>query len=216
MSAIQQMFLGNNWIPRNWLVAEYLLATNSNDTSGNGNNGTDTSMSYSWSEATFNGSTSKITTTSVWWMTEFSVWFWMYLTSDITGSMLASAISSEITGNTYWFTIHWNTYNWNNNEMGFYISSTFSWNAWMWASLSLNTWYYVVWIKTSTLHYLYIDNVLKWSFNSGAYTSVSQTQAFWVNSVGLSSRFFPWKIKKTRIYNRVLNATEIALLYADF
>lgn len=203
MSAIQQMFLGNNWIPRNWLVAEYLLATNSNDTSGNGNNGTDNgTITYSWSHADFNG-TGWIGTAFTWlnsWDCTISFWsnfnntgdqvlywsssaFWGWVRTDVTSTISVSVNWDGVTGSRQ-------------------ISRTLS--TWVWYN-------YIV-TKSGSDVKLYENNVQIISFTDANWFSAGNFQIWGtVNWVVL----FKGKGKKMRVYNRVLNSTEIGLLYAD-
>ena len=232
MSAIQQVMLWvSAWIPRNWLVAEYLLANNSNDTSGNGNNGTDTSMSYSWSEATFNGSSSIVSlpNTSIikpTWVFSFS--WWVNIQNNAAAGTYPTIVQSYsqswtvagfviyqtpsdhpsnpnclrfIVWKNTWFTL-WTDY------VEAFSPLTVTWGSWYffyaeynWSNISIRVnstnWTTVSW--SSWLAYNTTTYALFWASNH-------TWSHFW---------YLNWKVKKARLYNRVLNAAEIAALYAD-
>ena len=191
---------GGSPIPRDWLVAEYLLATNSNDTSGNGYNGTvNGTVTFNGTDATFGAgwvsNAVQITADGT-----HSIWF---KTSDASTRM--ALISKAAWGNAQ--RIYVGDANklqvvigWPYTELigGVAVNDGVYHNA-------LYTW------GTGGIK-LYIDNVLIASNaathynNGGTIMNIGYNEAEWP---------FIWQLKKARIYNRVLNAGEIAALYAE-
>jgi len=192
---------GGGWIPRDWLVAEYLLATDSLDTSGNGYNGTDTAITYSSGSAVFNGSTSKIWTPvqitpdgthSIWFKTSsastrlalLSKFAWangqrMYI-GDLNKLQVAigwpytELIGGVAVNDNVW---HNALYTWGTGGINLYVDGT-----------------------------LIATNPATHFNNGGTIMNIGYNENEWS---------FDGNLKKTRIYNRVLNSAEIAALYAE-
>lgn len=224
MSAIQQVMLWvSAWIPRNWLVAEYLLASNSNDTSGNGKNGTDTSVTYSWTDAAYNGTSSNTNVSSFWALTTFSTSFWINAdTTSGTGSYQYPITLSENNPSWYYNFVFIYSHVTSSFQQSFTIHNS-SWYQSLkitWFTLQASTWYHIVlvysWGTGGTMS-IYVNNVLNNSMTlSGAIGSSNPTLCIGADNYGWTPwNFYDWKVKKARIYNRVLNAAEISALYAD-
>lgn len=228
--AIQVNTLGGSsggWIPRDWLVAEYLLATNSLDTSGNGYDGTlvwtasiswgalNTTNSNYMSIPSWTNSASGISSTY-----SRSIWF---KTSN--ASQFNFLISNEWPSVPYTWQAYYLTTTWkltidflNNFATSRYISETStSWyNDGNWHNFIFT--YDWTWPSASSMK-VYIDGVQATMTNtlntigSNDWANV-QSSYVWARLYEVA-QWFIGSFKKIRLYNRVLNAGEIAALYAE-
>lgn len=193
---------GGGWVTRDWLVAEYLLATNSLDTSGNGYNLTDTNVTYSSGSALYDTTANSYNSNDLYTTTSYSTSFWFR----------ANAKSGGV------------QYLWANQwvEAGMYFDGNFnyvqrfvSWYSTITTGSGMTnwTWYHCVAMTTPAGMQIYLDGALVASnTNMWTPTTFSAGMWLWENGFGNSSNI---NVKKFRIYNRVLNAWEIAALYAD-
>lgn len=170
-------------IPRDWLVWEWLLDWNANDTAWT-NNWTETDITYVWAErwyvnqcASFNGSSSilSLPATTLWtiWTQDFYVSWWYYLTDPWSGHypMLFGSFQSPSPfvwptiffdpHNVWWWWWWWDAIQFRATGDNKFFSSTS-------ASSLYNGWHHIVMTRISWTLYLYIDWVLdnSWSDNT--------------------------------------------------
>lgn len=207
---IKKIYLGSTiiydkWIPTDWLIAEYLLDWNVLDTSWNWNNWTATNVTYTtWLKdkqcAVFNGSSSKIATSS------FNIW-----TNDFTWCWRLNTWSSWnqiILSNSNW----WNytqlvLFNW------WYEFPIFA-SDFQWWSFSTWTWIHFLIERNWNNKSLYINNII-------INTQDCSWQSAWNDNMNLWQRpfdnIFPflWNQQNIRYYNRALDSQEKTQLYNE-
>lgn len=205
-------------IPRNWLIAEYLLNWSSVDTSGGWLNGTDTAMAYN--------------DTEVWYQKQHGTFNWgtafVSFSPNNLNSLTSGTISAWIKRTATWvqhpvlvklqvsvsdhIQILFNT----DNTLRFIIAdtncasvSTFTdWN-WhhfcgTWSSLAGATW--MNHYKDAVLDNSNATSVSLWNY-TGANINI------WNYTWTL---FMQWNISNLRAYNRVLSKDEVNLLYLEW
>lgn len=77
-------------------------------------------------------------------------------------------------------------------------------------------WHHVVYIRdvTQKKHFLFVDGILK-STSVDTYTTLSNTSSFTIGKNGPPDQYWTGKVDDIRIYNRVLNNTEVIALYNE-
>ena len=204
------------FIPRDWLVGEWLLDWNTNDTSWNWKNGTATDVSWVDAErwyiskwASFNGSSSYI-----------DLW-------------------NKMTDAYYWISVWANiTDNWNRRR--FVDFGEDSWSDWQFViskyqdtnKIMYRNWkndypsadgyliynerhHYVIYQKGDTI-YFYRDWILHSTTNtSETPQSHSRSHAYIWKSNRSADPLYKWQMVLLRTYNRVLSPTEIQALYQE-
>lgn len=198
--------------PRDWLVAEYLLDWNANDTSWNVNDWNPLNISwvgaergYVWKVASFNGSNSYISTPfslntlpisiSMWCNLDTSSWWVFFIWNDNWGwdySIL------------YWF-------NWN-------VISAWIWTSRMDSTTAISYWewnHIVLTIDISWNANLYLNNISIASSSSGADTWWAST--FYIGKKETWTAYYmDGDIWLARIYDKVLSEDEIKELYLEW
>ena len=216
-------------VPRTWLVGEYLLDWNANDTSGNGNNGTATNVTYTtpaWSSVqvwVFNGSSSFIECMSNGFGTHnnasFTVSAWAYL----------DTLGSNRNIRSYDFTSHTSPFysqsmrissTTNRPYFGYNNSGSFSVDSQMAMTTSL----------TASKRFFICAQVEDWNqkFWLGDVSSLTEevtktitplsvtyyNQEVWIGKANFGA-YFDWWLARIRAYDRVLSTAEITDLYDE-
>lgn len=213
-------------IPRDWLVWEWLLDWNANDTSGNWYNGTVYWTSYSsWlnnslsmyfensNNAGYYDKKDYVTLPNI-SLNNFSVSLWTKFKLANNFDYNAALFSIWDWTNWPFFWIKTDTRNWNLLAWFYYNWSTYeSWNY----SINDESWHHITVTKSQNEMKLYIDNRLKDTINipniifSNEPAYISYHQWFWWTA--WSSRYY-WYIDNIRIYNSVITEdNRIALWY---
>jgi len=205
-------------IPRDGLVAEYLLDWNANDTSGNWNDGTATDVSWVSADrgyvkevGDFNGSSSYVDIPS-----SVCSNLWTTFTVDITVN-LSTTLSSEIWRRRYNNTnisIKWTG---NENELRLWI---YDGSAWQEAVLSIELNKYeklsMVSDANNSVMKIYKNGTL---FEEKTNISFGNSNNDWIAIwayADWSVDHSDWQIWLVRIYNRALNQSEIKNLYQEW
>ena len=203
-------------IPTLWLLAEYLLDGNANDTSGNGNNGTATDITYvtptgasvqvaQWS------STGRISIPdlSLSWSSGFTFSCVFYFDA---GSTVEQPIWYNHSGDFY-FRVR----SLSGNNMQFAIQDTGS-SRIVTSSVLSSGWYHMTMRATNNGSMsIHLNNSSIWSTSVWTLTTISS--GLW-NAFLLAWRFgtsenWQEKMALCRFYNRELNTTEIWQLYTE-
>ena len=223
--------LNNTAIPRDWLVWEWLLDWNAVDTSWSWNNWTATNVTWNTAErwyvkevSSFNGNSDIIVNNNPFaWLFSVNVWInttqslWTYWTDKAYG--WSQIINADVSGAANdiiplsileWYPVIW-IWNagWN------YLTSSFSWN------YQVNDWKYhmitMLRVPSSNTISLYID----WKYISSQTNNIISTNTndqtkfrMWIE-VPWNGSYFNWNIWLARIYNRVLNNSEIQALHQE-
>lgn len=189
----------------------YHLNGNSTDSSGNGNNWTDTNVSYVagkfWQCASFNGSSSYITTSSA--VITWNVWAW-------------TTISFRMYWDNYTNCVPINHFSWSNYYSDIFIESTtkiyprlFSYTWTLSGSYTLQTGkrYHIVMTWSWTTEYCYINWEL--IFTRTWCTDWTPTWNFtiWRNAHLWWRNYFDWLIDEVIVENRVWTPVEIQKYY---
>lgn len=210
--------------PTNGLSAYYPFNGNANDESGNGNNGTVTGATLvadrfgnSSSAYSFNGTSNYINCgTSTFGITNrVSVCCWMKLVNSFTTpnrNLLAKYNWTQDRGFQLGTTPQGNIGfggRDGNNEYSGTGSTTFS--------LADNQWHFLVSICDSNLWQLWVDGILKLEYNSNNInTSIISSDPLCIGKLWQdNSGFYSGYLDDIRIYNRVLNSSEISSLYTE-
>ena len=202
------------FIPRDWLVGEWLLDWNTNDTSWNWNNGTATDVSWVNARrwyinkcASFNWSSSKLDTnynipSS---STTYSVWWWYRLDS----------------ADNYWVLLsQWTTTN-STNKFNIEYSSAvrFAIHDWDWNTYAVEAWdidwkwHYYMWTFDWSNVKFYDNWILQWT------TSFSWSNDLSSDSMRISSYSnddtcnINWDCWNVLAINKALSADNVKLLY---
>lgn len=204
--------LGNT-IPRNWLVAEYLLDWNANASVGT--NGTATNVTWvktnkwyqnqAWS---FSWSNSNILVNSNMWFTIYSyidINWWFAINSWQSNKYIMS-----LWGNTGWalFIAISLTYDWYIRfDFWNYYISTLTWNG---------LFYFFRIVKQWSLVYIYINNILVHSWVFIAWSDIWNW--FWIFCPiwAQSAANGSWLAQTIRFYNRILSDNEAQILYYEW
>ena len=206
-------------IPRDWMVAEYLLDGNANDTAGT-NNWTATNVTWTWADrgyveevGSFNGSSSQVNTSSNITLNSMSVW----IKPDV-----------EITtSNAYWLASRWadsfgirfwsvtgNATNEIVTVVGGWNSNVSYWNQSTVGNITTD-WHHLVlvweWWTTYRLYKNLIDlwTSINWAWWGAGQISLSRFGSFRTNP------YFDWKIWLVRMYDKALTSSEINTLYLE-
>ena len=207
--------LNNTAIPRDWLVAEYLLDWNANDTAWS-NNWTATNVTWVWTErwyisncASFNGSSSYIDL----WNKMTDAYYWI-------------SVWANITDNWNWrrFVDFWES-SW--SYWQFVISKYQDTNKIMYRNWKNNyqsaagyliyneRHHYVIYQKGNTI-YFYRDWILHSTTNtSETPQSHSRSYAYIWKSNWSADPLYKWQMVLLRTYNRPLSNSEIQSLYKE-
>lgn len=174
----------------------YKLNWDATDSSWNANNGTASNISWTiwlrWGGgATFNGSSSKITT---WAQTintgEFfwSCWFktttaaaWKTVISNNNGGSYAQLTAWGTTTGNIWFEIFAST---------IFFTTTFS----------DGLWHNIAWTRLSTTSYLFYDGKLRWTATPGSNSAGSSAINIWSRPFD-SNGIFTWEIDEVILEN---------------
>ena len=217
----------NAQIPTNGLVAWYPLNGNANDSSGNGNNGTVSGaipttdrFGKSGQALSFNGSNAKVTLPDLYigdttQDKSFSAWFRL----DQTYAYLS--LLSQSTGPTSGSSNYW-IIEVNNKEVivGQYINAKDNSPFKISVNLDTTRYHHLAVIcsnsyPTNQKIKVFLDGLLVGSISSTNILGLAgNTYIEWATEWG-GSTFHPGSLDDIRIYNRVLNATEINSLYHE-
>lgn len=191
------------------LVAFYPLANNSLDNCKNQYDGTDTAMTYDGLSGIFNGTTSRISTSTYFLngLTEVSVSFWCKL-NNLTGDQ---AIVSRWATSASILLYHDDPLGWrmflrhtDGNSRIFETGVV----------ASSNTLYHIVITFDNTgLYKLYINGI----YHSEALTLATTTFNSTVNALDIghdsNTRLLDGELSKSRIYNKAITAEQVAAIY---
>lgn len=208
------------WIPRDWLIGEWLLDWNTDDTSGNGKNGVKYWSSYeswltSWQSMLFENSNNVgfydkkdyvvLPNISV---NDFSISLWTKykVANNFDYNAALFSIWDWTNWPFFWIkadTRNWNLISWLYSNGSNYESSSFNVND--------NSWHHIIINISDNSMILYVDNNYISSVSipniifSNQPSYISYHQWFWWTS--WSSRYY-WNIDNFRIYNRVITSAE--------
>lgn len=207
-------------VPTDWLVWEYLLDWDANDTSGNWNDGTATDIT--WNSATkgyvtevasFNGTSSRIDFSSnpfdsfMDWNSDFSIAWWF------------NADNISATNEYYIFNNFPNKYVIKIRDWSLQTKARIS-NTSYKTTFSLSTWqwyFFVATYSSSNWQKLYIN----WSLvGSDSNTWSFDNASWWVTRIGEGDqnrwKYFNWLIWIFRVYNKILTDYERNNLYQEW
>jgi len=211
-------------VPRNWLEAEYLLATNSLDTSGNWFDWTDTLVWYFAGYASLSTS-SYISLWNVlnWEYTQpFTKWFWHKTTDNWANKHIFSKQNQSWVNQWTWIEMNnWKYWIWLYNATSatdnirletvstfndgdwHYVTFTYDWSgSYLWVTV------YVDWVSVSTSLITYT-----WTITNSILNSESlQINWRWTST----DSTMECGLAKLRVYDRVLDLDEIEILYWDW
>jgi gliding motility-associated-like protein len=214
-------------MPTNGLVGCYPFSGTANDYSGHGNNGTVYNASLTIDRFnrnnnaySFNGSGSYISLSPVnsFLLGNFTYSVWVKVSSYPSSNSSSCIISIGSNSGEQTLSLY-NNYG-NNKGFGFSSSSGFGPPAtWHYGSLpSLNTWYHIAVTRSNTEIRFYINGIFAGNTNfnnsQASYGSIGQKRAI----IGARydhnfNYYFEGVVDDIHIYNRVLSASEISLLY---
>lgn len=212
--------LGNS-ISRVWLVGEWLLDWNRNDTSWNWYNWSWSNVTYvkttKWYQAqawSFNGSSSSISTTYTrsWDTSPFTLTAWIYSNNTTVWTRPVWWSDSSFRNSACsMYSFVW----WSSNKMYWLIRSS-TWTSYDLIHNSIqnaNTWeMYTLTYDWSTVN-IYKNGVLDWT---KTWVASIWNRALWFGrALNNSAPVFNWQIQLARIYNRALSQDEIQLLYLE-
>lgn len=205
-----------NSIPRTWLVGEWLLDWNANDTNDwTKNNGASTNVTYTNTERwyqkqiwSFNGSSSNInwiwSVDFRWW--NFTISQWIKYNNITTWTAIITLVRTDWS----WNWIIWKTVLWNKPWFSLY---TWSWNDLEQTDKQNWVWYHQVLVREWTNARLYINWQLNKSITIWAtITNWTNLNTYWQ----YYSDRFNWYSEWVRIYNRTLSQQEIQNLYQEW
>lgn len=197
------------WIPTDGLIAEFLLATDANDTSPTANNGVATWVVFAWWFATFDADTDSViapsnvaynitTGTMSFKIQTISTIIWcIACRNDNVNDSFFISIADIIDASDPWkVTFYW----WNSATTQ---STTPVVNDWSWHTVVIT---YEPWDVN-----VYIDGVLSWTFADDLVSG-----SMWAPlNIGYRAFDTPWHtidgwLARYRWYNRILNSGEIA------
>lgn len=203
----------------NGLLSYYKLDGNSNDSVGS-SNGTDSNITYNAasgiiiSGASFNGTTSTITTSSNWIpsMTDMTVSAWVNY--DSIGTGFPTAVSNFVTGGSgKWFALNANP----SSQMEFAVDAAGgSGRQVIGVAMTAGTWVHVVGIRDTANAELRIH--LNYNHRTGTTSSVN-TSTLACNAVNSylgntnGSNLFAGDLDEVGVWDRVLTLAEIQELY---
>lgn len=204
------------WIPRDWLVWEWLLNWNANDTSGNWNDGTETNIAYSNNWAIFNGSSSNISSPSDLWLNWNSQPFSISVTIIPTNNLNTQQIFFNYSDNWKKTYNYIEFYNWAVRfiRVRWWIDAdicSYTKNINWWVS------YHIVGTYDWTNLRLYINNILV-NTTSSIWDGFWPIWISWFNIWSHNWWWWPYfsgNIKWVRVYNRPLSYSEIQTLYNE-
>jgi len=215
------MYIQNNTaIPRDWLVAEYLLDGSAVDTAWS-NDWTATNVTFLPAErgyveevGSFNGSSSNVFVWPITLWTNFTLNFLVKYTDSSTLMMLFNEKSGQDLARIY-LNNDWDVqmYFWQNTSNR--ISSSFtnpSIHDWEYHFLTINI---DIVAMTTTVYLDWVSQTITYSNSWSAWSIVLNWFYLWAD-VDNTRRFFNWKIWLTRIYNRALSEQEINQQYQEW
>ena len=209
------MFSNPTSIPREGLIAEYLLDGNANDTAG-GNNGSASNISWVESEvwyvkenAIFNGSSSKVVSTQS-SLSNFSIS--VFFKWDVAPSSTARQVVNCIWSvDSMWIT--WG-HPASDFEKTFYIHTS-NWYFPCKIQQNLIAWvyYHIVWVYDWSTAKIYVN----WELDhSVSVTWTIQTS----NTLNIghinNGSYFDWSIWLVRLYNKILSESDIKSLFFEW
>ena len=203
-------------ISRVGLVAEFPLNGNANDTSGNGNNGTPTNIVWSSSGtwdgrqvALFNGVNSLISNSPAVWLArangeEITVNAWIKWAGGTGYQDIANV--RGVGWHNWIFYKHTDA-----DKLSFHAASNqYKWNysipqsQWIMVTATVNSW----WVSQVFVNGILTNSVTWYTFGS----SFTNTFSLWAWLP--YSEYFSGAMSNVKIYNRVLNTSEISSLYS--
>ena len=203
--------LWNNPPSRVWLVWEWLLDWNANDTSWNWNNWTATNVTYvktyKWYQSqagSFNGGNSRLSLWTTWiptWNSNRTMCAWISWNKN--NNTVIYSIWWSSTDNNMWISIH---SDWQIKAYVYWRADLLSWVDKSWTHFVCAT------LNWTTLS-VYVDWILK---NTWTYSSVNITATnheIWNLSLW---HYYLWLIQWVRHYNRALSQEEIQTLYLEW
>lgn len=196
-------------IPRLWLVAEYLLDGNANDSSWAGNNWTGTSVSYTSSNMGYTNQCVVFT-----WTAYITSWFSGHNSGDFTDSFWFkySGTGDQVlygsnSGNRGWLR-YWNP------AWTIQISVNGSNVASVSDSVTTGVRYHYILTRSWNNYTLYKNNMSILTNTTSGVFSVSTLNLSWVFNNGTVPAI--WSMKLWRSYNRVLTPKERQALYYEW
>lgn len=211
-------------VPTTWLVAEYLLDWNANDTSGNGNN-----LTENWSIGYTTPSGASIQVADFDGTNDYLNW-----QADITSNNMSFSFwinpDSTPTENRHILDKRWSslqfllrTINSTSDSTNIlFRDNTNTSNGVDWPSLSVWSWQHIVGIYDydNNTWYIYIDNVdettsTTWTFNNPLRSDTTQDLYVWKDST-TSNNYVDSKMCLIRIYDRALTSGDIENLYLEW
>jgi len=194
------------------LIAKFSLNGNANDALWI-NNWTASNVTWvDWKQnqsASFNGTSSVITTWSIISTTTMSIWVWV---NTAVSSATTYPFITKRNSNATWIFVFWYTswlvsfrdYNWSAFWFNPSNRSTWTINNWKWR--------YVVFTRSWTTWIYYIDWVQSWTTTAASnITPNTNWLKIWRDSV--DSVYYTWWLDEIEIYDHVLTPWEIKMKY---
>ena len=203
------MYIQNNTaIPRDWLVAEYLLDGSAVDTAWS-NDWTASNVTYLPAER---GYVEEVGSFNSNWTVTTWTWIWIWLTAFTVSAFIKSSVADTAERRVLAWLNSWGS---NIFYMQYYQNKYYA-IAWVWwadwviqpTSPTPPVWEYVHYLIENnwTNFRMYVNNILVWSDT----WSFSET----LDKVIIGNNY-NWDIWLTRIYNRALNESERTALYQE-
>lgn len=222
MSGIQQWLMASYPVIVWWFTPTvstliwYKLLSDSLDYSWNSNNWTSTSVTFSWTDASFNGSTSKILSTSALTLNTaqtFSCWF-KTISASTGSAFIWSWTTPPNPDCEYMMSVNPTSNNW---SVRWYISWTSSGSSNEYSSwLNDWSWHLFTYTNDNTNQKTYVDWSLVWTTTVTLW-NVNTTRKVWIWCVNYDdssqANFYNWYIKHVIIENRTWSATEITTYF---
>ena len=208
MAFAEEVFVPDNFFNDNSTVATYKLDGDAGDSSGNGHNGTASNVTYAAGEfddaAVFNGSSSKISVTGLGSiLASFSISSWFNAISD-TNLNIIYALGWDTPGDSRI------ALRVDNGSIKINAGTDNTWRTL--SSYSTGVWYNIVTSYNDNLNQItiYINGQEELSYSTDIGANLSRN--FVIGEFGSASRYFNGKIDQVRIFNRALDAGEVAQL----